>query len=201
MTLDEFNEKFESLDWQKDVSSNNSHDGASAVELVVAAADKGYEAERLLGAPGAVEEVMPVLREWLDPHHRGGADSREDYVMDALAVAYFLGCPRIRELAPSLMYWAYVIRYRMRVLQLLGHLDHSEIRRVVVPYVRNELTTSSSLEWVDYRDAADILYYFGFYDEVRWVIDQALAHEDPEIRQEGREIEEDFSAALEAEGG
>ena len=120
--------------------------------------------------------------------------------MDALAVAYFLDCPRIRELAPSLMYWAYVIRYRMRVLQLLGHLDHSEIRRVVVPYVRNELTTSSSLEWVDYRDAADILYYFGFYDEVRWVIDQALAHEDPQIQQEGREIEEDFSAALEAGG-
>ena len=180
--------------------SRNDHDYASVAELVVAAADKGYEAERLLGAPEAVEEVMPVLREWLDPHHRGGADSREDYVMDTLAVAYFLDCPRIRELAPSLMYWAYVIRYRMRVLQLLGHLDHSEIRRVVVPYVRNELTTSSSLEWEDYQDAANILYYFGFYDDVRWVIDQALAHEDPQIQQEGREMEEDFSAALEAGG-
>ena len=180
--------------------SRNDHDYASVAELVVAAADKGYEAERLLGSREAVEEVMPVLREWLDPHHRRAVDSREDYVMDALAVAYFLGCPRIRELAPSLMYWAYVIRYRMRALQLLGHLDHSEIRRVVVPYVRDKLTTSSSLEWEDYQDAADILYYFGFYDEVRWVIDQALAHEDPQIQQEGREIEEDFSAALEAGG-
>ena len=180
--------------------SRNDHDYASVAELVVAAADKGYEAERLLGSPEAVEEVMPVLREWLDPHHRRGADSREDYVMDALAVAYFLDCPRIRELAPSLMYWTYVIRYRMRALQLLGHLDHSDIRRVVVPYVRNELTTSSSLEWEDYQDAADILYYFGFYDEVHWVIDQALAHEDPEIQQEGREMEEYLSATPEAGG-
>ena len=120
--------------------------------------------------------------------------------MDALAVAYFLDCPRIRELAPSLMYWTYVIRYRMRVLQLLGHLDHSEIRRVVVPYVRDKLRTPSSLEWEDYQDAADILFYFGFYDEVRWVIDQALAHEDPEIRQEGREMEEYLSATPEAGG-
>ena len=104
-------------------SSRNDHDYASVAELAVAAADKGYEAERLLGSPGAVEEVMPVLREWLDPHHRRGADSREDYVMDALAVAYFLDCPRIRELAPSLMYWTDVIRYRMRALRLLGHLE------------------------------------------------------------------------------
>lgn len=104
-------------------SLSSSHDGAGAVELAMAAADKGYEAERLLGSPGAVEEVMPVLREWLDPHHRRGADSREDYVMDALAVAYFLDCPRIRELAPSLMYWTDVIRYRMRALRLLGHLE------------------------------------------------------------------------------
>ena len=103
--------------------SRNNHDYASVAELAVAAADKGYEAERLLGSPGAVEEVMPVLREWLDPHHRGGADSREDYVMDTLAVAYFLDCPRIRELAPSLMYWTDVIRYRMRALRLLGHLE------------------------------------------------------------------------------
>ena len=180
--------------------SRNDHDYASVAELVVAAADKGYEAERLLESREAVEEVMPVLREWLDPHHRRGADSREDYVMDALAVAYFLDCPRIRELAPSLMYWTDVIRYRMRVLQLLGHLDHSEIRRVVVPYVRDKLRTPSSLEWEDYQDAADILFYFGFYDEVRWVIDQALAHEDPEIRQEGREMEEYLSATPEAGG-
>ena len=102
--------------------SRNNHDYASVAELVVAAADKGYEAERLLESREAVEEVMPVLREWLDPHHRG-ADSREDYVMEALAVAYFLDCPRIRELAPSLMYWTYVIRYRMRALRLLGHLE------------------------------------------------------------------------------
>ena len=180
--------------------SRNNHDYASVAELAVAAADKGYEAERLLGSPGAVEEVMPVLREWLDPHYRRRAKPGEGSATAALAVAGFLDCSRIRELAPSLMYWAYVIRYRMRVLQLLGHLDHSEIRRVVVPYVRNELTTSSSLEWVDYRDAADVLYHFGFYDEVRWVIDQALAHEDPQIQQEGREMEEDFSAALEAGG-
>ena len=180
--------------------SRNDHDYASVAELVVAAADKGYEAERLLGAPEAVEEVMPVLREWLDPHHRRGADSREDYVMDALAVAYFLDCPRIRELAPSLMYWTDVIRYRMRALRLLGHLDHSDIRRLEVAYVRDKLRTSSVPDWVDYRDAADVLYHFGFYDEVRWVIDQALAHEDPEIRQEGREIEEDFFAAPESGG-
>ena len=143
---------------------------------------------------------MPVLREWLDPHHRRAVDSREDYVMDALAVAGFLDCSRVRELAHSLMYWTDVIRYRMRVLRLLGHLDHSDIRRLEVAYVRDKLRTPSSLEWEDYQDAADILYYFGFYDEVRWVIDQALAHEDPQIQQEGREIEEDFSAALEAGG-
>ena len=180
--------------------SRNDHDYASVAELVVAAADKGYEAERLLESREAVEEVMPVLREWLDPHHRGGASSREDYVMDALAVAYFLDCPRIRELAPSLMYWTDVIGDRMRVLRLLGHLDHSDIRRVVVPYVRDKLRTSSVPDWVDYRDAADILYHFGFYDEVHWVIDQALAHEDPEIQQEGREMEEYLSAAPEAGG-
>ena len=180
--------------------SRNNHDYASVAELAVAAADKGYEAERLLESREAVEEVMPVLREWLDPHHRGGASSREDYEMDALAVAYFLDCPRIRELAPSLMYWTDVIRYRMRALQLLGHLDHSDIRRVVVPYVRDKLRTSSVPDWVDYRDAADILYHFGFYDEVHWVIDQALAHEDPEIQQEGREMEEYLSAAPEAGG-
>ena len=180
--------------------SRNNHDYASVAELAVAAADKGYEAERLLESREAVEEVMPVLREWLDPHHRGGASSREDYVMDALAVAYFLDCPRIRELAPSLMYWTDVIRYRMRALQLLGHLDHSDIRRVVVPYVRDKLRTSSVPDWVDYRDAADVLYHFGFYDEVHWVIDQALAHEDPEIQQEGREMEEYLSAAPEAGG-
>ena len=180
--------------------SRNDHDYASVAELVVAAADKGYEAERLLGSPEAVEEVMPVLREWLDPHHRRAVDSREDYVMDALAVAGFLDCSRVRELAPSLMYWTDVIGDRMRVLRLLGHLDHSDIRRLEVAYVRDKLRTSSAPDWVDYRDAADVLYHFGFYDEVRWVIDQALAHEDPEIRQEGREIEEDFSAALEAGG-
>ena len=180
--------------------SRNDHDYASVAELVVAAADKGYEAERLLGSPGAVEEVMPVLREWLDPHYRRRAKPGEGSVTAALAIAGFLDCPRIRELAPSLMYWTYAVGHRVRVLQLLGHLDHSEIRRVVVPYVRNELRTSSSLEWEDYQDAADILYYFGFYDEVRWVIDQALAHEDPEIRQEGREMKEDFFAAPESGG-
>ena len=37
-------------------------------------------------------------------------------------------------------------------------------------------------------------------DEVRWVIDQALAHEDPQIRQEGREMEEYLSASSEAGG-
>ena len=49
--------------------SRNDHDYASVAELVVAAADKGYEAERLLESREAVEEVMPVLREWLDPHY------------------------------------------------------------------------------------------------------------------------------------
>ena len=147
-----------------------------------------------------MEEVMPVLREWLDPHHRRRAKPGEGSATAALAAAYFLDCPRIRELAPSLMYWTNVIRYRMRALQLLGHLDHSDIWRLEVAYVRDKLRTSSAPDWVDYRDAADVLYHFGFYDEVRWVIDQALAHEDPEIRQEGREIEEDFFAAPESGG-
>ena len=180
--------------------SRNNHDYASVAELAVAAADKGYEAERLLGSPGAVEEVMPVLREWLDPHYRRRAKPGEGSATAALAVAGFLDCSRIRELAPSLMYWTDVIADRMRVLRLLGHLDHSDIRRLEVAYVRDKLRTSSVPDWVDYRDAADVLYHFGFYDEVRWVIDQALAHEDPQIQQEGREIEEDFSAALEAGG-
>lgn len=180
--------------------SRNDHDYASVAELVVAAADKGYEAERLLGSPEAVEEVMPVLREWLDPHYRRRAKPGEGSATAALAVAGFLDCSRIRELAPSLMYWTDVIGDRMRVLRLLGHLDHSDIRRLEVAYVRDKLRTSSVPDWVDYRDAADVLYHFGFYDEVRWVIDQALAHEDPEIRQEGREIEEDFFAAPESGG-
>ena len=76
------------------------------------------------------------------------------------------------------------------MLELLGHLGHSDLRQVVVAYVRDMVTASADLEWMNYWDSAHMLHYFGFYDEARWFVDQARAQDDPEIRDEMREIEE-----------
>lgn len=174
--------------------------GAGADDLALAAADESYEAERILGSEGVAERVVPILQKWLDPHCRRYAGSESGSVTDALAAASFLDYSQIRELAPSLMFWSYAIRHRGRVLELLGHLGHSDLRRVVVAYVRDMVTTSADLEWMDYWDSAHMLHYFGFYDEARWVVDQARAQGDPEIRDEMREIEEFVFGAPEGGG-
>ena len=168
--------------------SNPAGDGAD--DLALAAADESYEAERILGSEGAAERVVPILRKWLDPHCRRRAGSEFGSVTDALAAASFLDYSQIRELAPSLMFWSYAVGHRGRVLELLGHLGHSDLRQVVVAYVRDMVTASADLEWMDYWDSAHMLHYFGFYDEARWFVDQARAQDDPEIRDEMREIEE-----------
>ena len=169
--------------------------------LAMMVAEKHHRAGRLIYFHGDPDQIALVLQKWLDPEPPPRPGARRDPVMDALAAARLLEYRWIHELAPSLMPWLCFDRYHMRVRQLLGHLDHSDIRKVVVPWVRTRLTTSTGgLGPSDYRGSADVLDHLGLYDQARWVADQALAHEDPEIRQEGREIEEDFSAALEAGG-
>ena len=76
----------------------------------------------------------------------------------------------------------------MRVRQLLGHLDHSDIHQVVATYIRDRLARSCGLGRAHYWTFAVVLSHFGFYDDVRWVADRALVRREPWIRQVGRNI-------------
>ena len=73
-------------------------------------------------------------------------------------------------------------------------LDHVGIQRIVVPWVRTRLTTSTGgLGPSDYRTSAAVLDHLGLYGQARWVVDQALAHEDPQIQQAGHDIRQQLS--------
>ena len=160
-----------------------------AADLALAVAEKDCEAGRFIFFYGDVEQVLPVLEEWLDPARRPRDSTGRDPVMDALSAARFLEYGDIHRVAPSLMPWLYYDRYRVRVVELLGHLDHAGIQRIVVPWVRTRLTTSTGgLGPSDYRVSAAALDHLGLYDQARWVADQALAHEDPQIQQVGHDI-------------
>lgn len=165
-----------------------------AADLALAVAEKDCEAGRFIFFYGDVEQVLPVLEEWLDPARRPQDSTGRDPVMDALSAARFLSYRQIYRVAPSLMPWLYYDQYRVRVVELLGHLDHSDIRKVVVPWVRTRLTTSTGgLGPSDYRVSAAALDHLGLYDQARWVADQALAHEDPQIQQAGHDIRQQLS--------
>ena len=160
-----------------------------AADLALAVMQKDCEAGSLIYFHGDVEQIIPVLKEWLDPARRPRDSTGRDPVMDALSAARFLSYRQIYRVAPSLMPWLYYERYRVRVVELLGHLDHAGIQRIVVPWVRTRLTTSTGgLGLSDYRVSAAALDHLGLYDQARWVADQALAHEDPQIQQVGHDI-------------
>ena len=157
--------------------------------LTMAVAEKHHRAGSLIYFHGDPDQIVLVLQKWLDPERPPRPGARRDPVMDALAAARLLEYRWIHKLAPSLMPWLCFDRYHMRVRQLLGHLDHSDIRKVVVPWVRTRLTTSTGgLGPSDYRVSAAALDHLGLYDQARWVADQALAHEDPQIQQAGHDI-------------
>ena len=165
-----------------------------AADLALAVMQKDCEAGILIYFHGDVEQIIPVLEEWLDPARRLQDSTGRDPVMDALSAARFLEYGDIHRVAPSLMPWLYYGRYRGRVVELLGHLDHVGIQRIVVPWVRTRLTTSTGGPGPsDYRVSADVLDHLGLYDQARWVADQALAHEDPQIQQAGHDIRQQLS--------
>ena len=165
-----------------------------AADLALAVAEKFYKGGHFLYFYGDVEQVIPVLEEWLDPARRSRDGTGRDPVMDALSAARFLEYGDIHRVAPSLMPWLYYGRYRGRVVELLGHLDHVGIQRIVVPWVRTRLTTGTGgLGLSDYRVSAEVLDHLGLYGQARWVADQALAHEDPQIQQAGHDIRQQLS--------
>ena len=175
------------------VSEPNDDNTGGAVDLALAVMQKDCEAGSLIYFHGDVEQIIPVLEEWLDPARRPRDSTGRAPVMDALSAARFLSYRQIYRVAPSLMPWLYHERYYVRVVELLGHLDHSDIRKVVVPWVRTRLTTSTGgLGPSDYRVSAAALEHLGLYDQARWVADQALAHEDPQIQQAGHDIRQQF---------
>ena len=90
--------------------------------------------------------------------------------------------------APSLMSRLCSSSCHVRVRELLGHLDHSDIHQVVATYIRDRLARSCGLGRAHYWTFAVVLSHFGFYDDVRWVADRALARSEPWIRQVGRNI-------------
>lgn len=128
--------------------------------------------------------VVGVLGRCLTTRTRGGGGVS---VEQALSAAGFLDTAGVRDLAPALVYWSTVLRYRDRVLRLLGRLGRRGICQVVVPCVRRELSTPVEPDWWDYRCHAGTLYHFGLYDEVAWVAERALASEDPEVREVGQD--------------
>lgn len=73
--------------------------------------------------------------------------------------------------APSLMSRLCSSSCHVRVRELLGHLDHSDIRKVVIPCIRNRLASAGGLGWSDHRASATALNHRGSYDEARWVAD------------------------------
>ena len=171
------------------VSEPKDDNTGGAADLALAVAEKFYKGGHFLYFYGDVEQIIPVLEEWLDPARRLQDSTGRDPVMDALSAARFLEYGDIHRVAPSLMPWLYYGRYRGRVVELLGHLDHVGIQRIVVPWVRTRLTTSTGGPGPsDYRVSAEVLDHLGLYDQARWVADQALAHEDPQIQQAGHDI-------------
>ena len=139
--------------------------------LAMMVAEKSHRTGRLIYFHGDPDQIVLVLQKWLDPEPPPRPGARRDPVMDALAAARLLEYRWIHELAPSLMPWLCFDRYHMRVRQLLGHLDHSDI-----------------LDRAHYWTFAVVLSHFGFYDDMRWVADRALARSEPWIRQVGRNI-------------
>ena len=178
------------------VSEPKDDNTGGAADLALAVAEKFYKDGHFLYFYGDVEQIIPVLKEWLDPARRPQDSTGRDPVMDALSAARFLEYGDIHRVAPSLMPWLYCDRYRVRVVELLGHLDHAGIQRIVVPWVRTRLTTSTGgLGPSDYRVSAAALDHLGLYGQARWVVDQALAHEDPQIQQAGHDIRQKLPTA------
>ena len=154
------------------------------VGRVVGVADRWRAGCSLLAPRDVSGRVVGVLGRCLTTRTRGGGGVS---VEQALSAAGFLDTAGVRVLAPALVYWSTVLRYRERVLRLLGRLGRRGICQVVVPCVRRELSTPVGLDWWDYRCHAGILYHFGLYDEVAWVAERALASEDPEVREVGQD--------------
>ena len=154
------------------------------VGRVVGVADRWRAGCSLLAPRDVSGRVVGVLGRCLTTRTRGGGGVS---VEQALSAAGFLDTAGVRVLAPALVYWSTVLRYRERVLRLLGRLGRRGICQVVVPCVRRELSTPVGLDWWDYRCHAGTLYHFGLYDEVAWVAERALASEDPEVREVGQD--------------
>lgn len=103
-----------------------------AEDLVLRAAQEGFEGARLAYYHGPVEEVVQVLRGWLVPG-QGPVVPGRDPVDDALDAAQFLDGPEIRQLAPLLVPWLGSGAHHARALCLLCYLDHSSLRRILRP--------------------------------------------------------------------
>jgi hypothetical protein len=101
-------------------------------DLVLRAAQEGFEGARLAYYHGPVEEVVQVLRGWLVPG-QGPVVPGRDPVDDALDAAQFLDGPEIRQLAPLLVPWLGSGAHHARALCLLCYLDHSSLRRILRP--------------------------------------------------------------------
>ena len=60
----------------------------------------------------------------------------------------------------------------VRVRELLGHLDHSDIRKVVIPCIRNKLASAGGFGRSDHwAPPTTALNHLGSYDEAHWVTD------------------------------
>lgn len=74
--------------------------------------------------------------------------------------------------APSLMSRLYSSSCHVRVRELLGHLDHSDIRKVVIPCIRNKLASAGGFGRSDHwAPPTTALNHLGSYDEAHWVTD------------------------------
>ena len=74
--------------------------------------------------------------------------------------------------APSLMSRLYSSNCHVRVRELLGHLDHSDIRKVVIPCIRNRLASAGGFGRSDHwAPPTTALNHLGSYDEAHWVTD------------------------------
>ena len=82
------------------VSKPNDDNTGGAADLALAVAEKFYKGGHFLYFYGDVEQVIPVLEEWLDPARRPRDSTGRDPVMDALSAARFLDYGDIYRTAP-----------------------------------------------------------------------------------------------------
>ena len=120
-----------------------------------------------------MKKVMPVLEGWPPP-----IVSRTTRALEWGGIRSWTRCQLrysshsdMSARGPSLMSRLCSSNCHVRVRELLGHLDHSDIRKVVIPCIRNRLASAGGLGWSDHRESTTALNRLGSYDEAHWAAD------------------------------